>query len=316
MRRTAAVLGFAMMPGLVTPAAFAAGPDPLGPPGMPKFKSAKVSPFTPKVDKKIDAVMKKAAAADKAEIARAKKHQAKTITWPKPGQSTLILPSTGSGKAAPGALPLTLGHPKPAKGKKQPPATSVDVKVLDQKQAAALGVKGVVLTATGPITGGSAQLGINYEAFSSAYGGDWAGRLQVLRLPDCALSNPSAAKCRTRTPVEFTNHRKANRLDAALTFKRVPVRAAQATAPAGERMVLALAAGTKSGNGDYKATPLASSSTWEAGGSSGTFTWSYPLRVPPSAAGPKPNLSISYDSGSVDGRTASTNNQSTVIGEG
>ena len=81
-------------------------------------------------------------------------------------------------------------------------------------------------------------------------------------------------------------------------------------------MVLALAAGTKSGSGDYKATPLASSSTWEAGGSSGTFTWSYPLRVPPSAAGPKPDLSISYDSGSVDGRTASTNNQGTVIGEG
>ena len=72
----------------------------------------------------------------------------------------------------------------------------------------------------------------------------------------------------------------------------------------------------KSGSGDYKATPLAASSTWEAGGSSGSFTWSYPLRVPPAAAGPRPSLSISYDSGSVDGRTASTNNQGTAIGEG
>lgn len=34
------------------------------------------------------------------------------------------------------------------------------------------------------------------------------------------------------------------------------------------------------------------------------------------AAGPAPDLSISYDSGSVDGRTGSTNNQGTSIGEG
>lgn len=81
-------------------------------------------------------------------------------------------------------------------------------------------------------------------------------------------------------------------------------------------MMVALAAGAKSGAGDYKATPLASSSTWEAGGSSGTFTWSYPLRTPPAAAGPAPDLSISYDSGAVDGQTANTNNQGTAVGTG
>ncbi|MET7620495.1 RHS repeat-associated core domain-containing protein [Streptomyces sp. NPDC005408] len=321
MRRLATIIGFAMVPGLLTPIAWAADPDPLGPSALPKFKSVKVSPFIAKADKRTAAVLKKAAAADKAEIARAKKDRAKTVTWPSAGQSTLTLPTSGAAKAAPGTLPVTLGHPKPAKGKskskRQPPvAGSVVVNTLDQKQATALGVKGVVLTATGPHTGGSAELGINYQAFASAYGGDWAGRLQVLRLPGCALTTPTLAKCRTRTPLEFTNKRKNNRLEAPLAFKPAAVSSGQPTARVGETMVLALAAGTKSGAGDYKATPLAASSTWEAGGSSGTFTWSYPLRVPPSAAGPKPDLSISYDSGSVDGRTASTNNQGTVIGEG
>ncbi|MEU5638006.1 polymorphic toxin-type HINT domain-containing protein [Streptomyces milbemycinicus] len=192
-------------------------------------------------------------------------------------------------------------------GKKERIAETVTVKVLGQEAASRLGVKGVVLTATGPTGGGRARLAVDYSAFASAYGGDWAGRLQVVKLPDCALKDPARAHCRSRETVPFTNDRAGRRLETTLSF---------ASAPAGESVVLALAAGTKSGAGDYKATPLASSSTWEAGGSSGSFTWSYPLRTPPAAAGPSPDLSISYDSGSVDGRTASTNNQGTAIGEG
>ncbi|MEW2086894.1 polymorphic toxin-type HINT domain-containing protein [Streptomyces sp. NPDC005283] len=314
---TIAVLS--LIPGLLAPVAFAADVEPLGRPKLKAPRSVEVSPFTAKVNKKTAAARAKAAAARRADIARAKADQNKKVTWPKAGTATLRVPAAGKAKATPGTLPVTLAPPKPAKGKKAPQsAGAVTVNVLDQNKSAALGVKGIVLTVTGPTTGGQAALGINYAAFASAYGGDWAGRLQVLRLPDCALSNPSAAKCRTRTAVEFTNHRRKQDLSTELAFGAAPSTAARSTAArsAGQTMVLALAAGTKSGNGDYKATPLASSSTWEAGGSSGTFTWSYPLRVPPSAAGPKPDLKISYDSGSVDGRTASTNNQGTVIGEG
>ncbi|WP_326647288.1 polymorphic toxin-type HINT domain-containing protein [Streptomyces sp. NBC_01750] len=314
---TIAVLS--LIPGLLAPVAFAADVEPLGKPKLKAPRSVDVSPFTAKVDKKTAAARAKAAAARRADIARAKADQNKKVTWPKAGTATLTVPAAGKAKATPGTLPVTLAPPKPAKGKKAPQsAGAVTVNVLDQNKSAALGVKGIVLTVTGPATGGQAALGINYAAFASAYGGDWAGRLQVLRLPDCALSNPSAAKCRTRTAVEFTNHRRKQDLSTELAFRAAPGTATRSTAArsAGQTMVLALAAGTKSGNGDYKATPLASSSTWEAGGSSGTFTWSYPLRVPPSAAGPKPDLKISYDSGSVDGRTASTNNQGTVIGEG
>ncbi|MCZ2525926.1 RHS repeat-associated core domain-containing protein [Streptomyces sp. HB2AG] len=316
-RRIATAVGFAMVPGLLTPVAFAAPVDPLGKPKLEAPRAAKVSPFTAKVNKEAAAIVAQSAAADRAAAKRARTDQDRTVTWPKGGTAKLTLPQSGKAKADPGSLPVTLAAPRTAKGHKTPRiAGEVKVEVLDQKTAAKLGVKGVVLKVTGPKAGGSARLGIDYSAFASAYGGDWAGRLQILQLPDCALKDPAAAKCRTRKTLAFTNNRGAEQLQTQLAFTALSTTAAKNTAAAGETMMLALAAGTQSGAGDYKATPLAASSTWEAGGSSGTFTWSYPLRTPPAAAGPKPDLGLSYDSGSVDGRTASTNNQGTVVGEG
>ncbi|MEU5611507.1 polymorphic toxin-type HINT domain-containing protein [Streptomyces sparsogenes] len=307
-RRFAVLAGFALVPGLLSPVAFADAPDPLGKPKLKAPRSSPVSPLTKKANDKNARVVKASEAADLTAARRAKADQKRSVSWPRQGQETLTLGAKKTAKAEPGALPVTLTPPTVGKdGKKGHVARTVTVKVLDQKAAGELGVKGVVLTATGPTDGGRARLSVDYSAFASAYGGDWAGRLQVVKLPDCALKDPAEAHCRSRETVPFTNDRTGRRLETTLSF---------ASAPAGQSVVLALAAGTKSGSGDYKATPLAASSTWEAGGSSGSFTWSYPLRTPPAAAGPSPDLSISYDSGSVDGRTASTNNQGTAIGEG
>ncbi|WP_399925102.1 RHS repeat-associated core domain-containing protein [Streptomyces kanamyceticus] len=308
--RIAAVVGFALLPGLITPVAFAADMDPLGRPKLKSPRASEVTPFTAETNKKNAAMVAKSAAADKAAADRARTDQQRTVTWPKGGTATLRMPKSGKVTADPGNLPLTLAAPEAAHSKRPQAADRLTVKVLDRKETEQLGIKGVALTVTGPPGGGKAQLGLAYEAFASAYGGDWAGRLQLLQLPECALDDPAKAPCRARTPMRFSNDRGAQELTAPLSF------APAAKSGAGQTMVLALAAGTKSGAGDYKATPLAASSTWEAGGSSGSFTWSYPLRTPPAAAGPKPDLSISYDSGSVDGRTASTNNQGTAIGEG
>ncbi|SCF61273.1 intein C-terminal splicing region/intein N-terminal splicing region/RHS repeat-associated core domain-containing protein [Streptomyces sp. MnatMP-M17] len=318
-RRMAAVLAFALIPGLLTPVAFASAPDPLGKPELEAPRPAKVSAFTAKANKQAAAQMKKAAEADRAARRRAKTDQSRKVTWPAGGKATLALPAAAAEPvgAAPGSLPVTLTPPAGTKKSKSgtKAAEAVTVEVLDQTAALRLGVKGVVLTVTGPSGGGGAELGIDYSAFASAYGGDWAGRLQVLQLADCALDDPSKAACRKRTTLDFANDRSEERLRTELTFAADAAKAKAAPA-SGQTMVLALAAGTKSGAGDYNATPLAASSTWEAGGSSGTFTWSYPLRTPPAAAGPAPDLSISYDSGAVDGRTASSNNQGTAIGEG
>ncbi|MFF6999998.1 RHS repeat-associated core domain-containing protein, partial [Streptomyces sp. NPDC008313] len=299
-RRLAAAIGFALLPGLLTPVAFASDTDPLGRPDLKAPHATKVSPFTAEVNKKTAAVVKKAAETDRTASARARHDQRTEVTWPKAGTAALAVPAKGAVKAAPGALPVTVT----ASGKGRTP-TSVEIQVLDQKAATALGVKGVVLKVAAAKGSGKTRLGIDYSAFASAYGGDWAGRLQVKRLPDCALDDPSKAECRSREKVGSVNDRAKNSLSVPLSLSAD-----------GAPMMLAVAAGTQSGGGDYKATPLAASSTWEAGGSSGSFTWSYPLRMPPAAAGSQPSLSISYDSGSVDGRTASTNNQGSQVGEG
>ncbi|MFI6940368.1 polymorphic toxin-type HINT domain-containing protein [Streptomyces sp. NPDC050418] len=300
-------LSAAMLPALLTPIASAAGKDPLGRPDLEKPRSVKVSTLTRKANSKAQRAVTAGSAADAASAKRARGDQSRSVTWPGSGSATLRLPEKGKTKAKAGKLPLALERPS---GKKKV-ASEIEVNVLDQKAAKELGVKGVVLTVTGPKGGGSAELGLDYSAFASAYGADWAGRLQVMQLPDCALNDPATTKCRSRVPLEFTNQRGTEEIVAPLEFAP-----AARSASGGDTMVLALAAGTQSASGDLKATPLAASSTWSAGGSSGTFSTSYPLSVPPAAAGPLPELKISYDSGMVDGRTATSNNQGTVLGEG
>ncbi|MGQ0632649.1 MAG: RHS repeat-associated core domain-containing protein [Sporichthyaceae bacterium] len=78
----------------------------------------------------------------------------------------------------------------------------------------------------------------------------------------------------------------------------------------------AVVADAESATGDWGATPLSEVATWSAGGSAGSATWSYPLRVPPVPGGLTPSLSLGYDSASIDGRTSSKNNQPSWIGEG
>jgi RHS repeat-associated protein len=297
------------VPGLLTPVAFAADSDPLGAPRLKAPRAAKVSPWTVKTNKKNAAIVARSDAADREAAQRARAVQQRQVTWPSGGTATLSLSAANTAKARPGALPLTLQPPPPGKNKKRPDtADKVTVKVLGQKAARRLGIRGVALTVSGPKNGGSARLGIDYSAFASAYGGDWAGRLQLVQFPACLLDHAAKGTCRTPRTLRFTNDRRTSTLSSTLAFT------SSTSSP--QPMVLAVTAGTKSGGGDYKATPLASSSTWEAGGSSGSFTWSYPVRVPPAAAGPTPDLSISYDSGSIDGRTATTNNQGSQIGEG
>ncbi|WP_329111804.1 hypothetical protein [Streptomyces sp. NBC_01353] len=189
----------------------------------------------------------------------------------------------------------------------RPAAGTSTVKVLDQNTTRAAGVTGVLFTVAAQQPG-AADVEIDYSTFGSAIGGAWATRLGLVSLPACALTTPQKAECREATPVPSENNTEKQTVTASLT--RVD------TAP----RVMALAAtttgGSDKGAGDYKATPLSSSSSWEAGSSSGAFTWSYPITVPPAAAGPAPSLSLSYESGSIDGRTANTNNQGSLVGEG
>ncbi|MGW3644952.1 ricin-type beta-trefoil lectin domain protein [Streptomyces sp. NPDC000878] len=80
-------------------------------------------------------------------------------------------------------------------------------------------------------------------------------------------------------------------------------------------LVMGTSYGAGSG-GDFGATPISSAGSWSQGGSSGAFTYAYTMAGPQVPAGPSPNVTLSYNSQSSDGRTSSTNNQVSWIGEG
>ncbi|MGW4734655.1 polymorphic toxin-type HINT domain-containing protein [Streptomyces shenzhenensis] len=301
-------MAVAVVGGGVTPVAWAAeGPD-----GLKPLWERQVSKTAAVAGLGAKAAREKAAAVRKkneTQAANAKSEQ--KAVWPRGGEGHLTVGAAGKTSADEvGGLPLVVTAPKARKSAKAPanlPADrSVQVKVLGHQAATALGIKGVLLSAQASQPG-TAEVSVGYGQFASAYGGGWSGRLGLVSLPDCALTTPEKAQCRTTTQVVSANDINARTVTGTVALS--------ATAPT----VLALAATTPgesaSGSGNYAATQLSPSATWEAGGSSGAFTWSYPMTTPP-AVGPSPSLNLSYDSGSVDGKTASTNNQSTQVGEG
>ncbi len=247
------------------------------------------------------------------------------VDWPEPAVATVTVPAPDGAKPAsatgePGGLPIKITTPQ------QPGA--IRVEVLDRATTEQAGVDGVLLSVTRPggaPAGAGVELELDYAGFAHAYGGDWASRLRVNSLPACALTTPDVPACRSSTPLDTRNDLDGERLSArvptppaatALKSKVSARSALSAAASAGAVGLLSVSAGAKGGSGSYAATSLAPSGSWQNSGNTGGFSWSYPLRVPPALAGPSPQLAFGYSSASVDGRTGSTNNQPSVVGEG
>ncbi|WP_420079208.1 polymorphic toxin-type HINT domain-containing protein [Streptomyces sp. JL4002] len=206
------------------------------------------------------------------------------------------------------------------------------VEVKDSAKTRAAGVNGalIALTDTGDMpAGGTVEIGLDITAWAAAASANWASRARLVQLPTCALTTPGAVGCTTRTPVE------ARRDASGRLVAQVRVRggateppswllnaqpgAGSAPAPrvlAPQDVALAVEPGPSSNLGDYSATPLLPSASWQAGSNAGNFTYGYTAEVPSAIAGAAPSVVLGYDSSSVDGRTASTNAQSGLLGEG
>ncbi|MGW3118504.1 RHS repeat-associated core domain-containing protein [Streptomyces sp. NPDC001107] len=317
-------MALAASAGLGVPAAHAAGGG-LGKPALPKQRVDKVQNHPGLGAKKARAQVARAKAANAAQAQRARAQQ--HAVWPHAAAVTGRIPGQGATKLTAGGLPVTVAHGRGTNSA----AGQVQVRVLGQQQAQAAGIKGVLLTAS-VAEPGSAQLSLDYSAFASAYGGGWSGRLRLVQLPACVLTTPQKAACRKQTPLDSHNDfgkqtltakvglgeagSGTGALRASRSMPRASLMAADSTSSATVLAATATSGESASGAGNYAASKLSASSSWEAGGSSGAFTWSYRMATPPAAAGPSPDLSLSYDSGSVDGRTASTNNQGSLVGEG
>ncbi|MFB7500362.1 RHS repeat-associated core domain-containing protein [Streptomyces sp. NPDC056161] len=231
-------------------------------------------------------------------------------SWPAAGSSEASVPAQGAAARHAGDLPVAVSAAKTKKGHRVSAGTKVRVSLPGQTAAQKLGVHGVVFTVRPDqaTLGGSAQVALDYSAFKDAYGGDWAGRLRLVGLPACALTTPQSAACRKQTPLTSTNDAKSRTVSADVALPP-----ASATA---QPVVLAAEASASGGGGSYAATSLAPSGQWSAGSSSGAFSYSYPVSVPDVPGGLVPSVSLDYSSQSVDGRTSSTNAQSSWIGDG
>ncbi|MGW5581407.1 hypothetical protein ACWETD_28620, partial [Micromonospora chokoriensis] len=256
-----------------------------------------------------------------------------TVSWPAAAAGEITVPTTEVGRSTPAATALTAtvdvgglpvsvspapvaqasarstasvedsaGEPGDKSRSAAVPPVKVRVEVLDRNASEKARVDGPVVRvsrADGRSGNGEVRLGLGYAGIAGAYGGDFGARLRLVRLPECALTTPQKSEC-AGVPVPTTNDSAAKIISAA----------------ASTGALFAMTATDSSSQGDYGATKLSPSSEWSVAPSTGGFSWSYPLRTPPVPGANGPGISLAYSSQSVDGRTATTNNQGSWVGEG
>ncbi len=235
--------------------------------------------------------------------ARAAVKSADATRWPKVATAEVDLPGNERGARAKG-LPLkvaTTGKAGPA---------SVRVAVLNRDKARAAGVRAPLMTVArtdGAKTPAPVEVALDYADFAGTYGGGYGSRLRLVQYPSCVLTTPRKKSCATPRPLKGGNDTAKRTLSATL-----PAAADKGAAVT----VFAAVAGSSSDQGDFAATPLQASSQWSVSNSSGVFNWSYPISAPPVPGTLSPAVSLGYNSQSIDGQTATTNNQGSWIGQG
>ncbi|WP_189709042.1 polymorphic toxin-type HINT domain-containing protein [Streptomyces phaeofaciens] len=238
--------------------------------------------------------------------------------WPHQGGAELTVGAADETEA--GGLPVKVGKAKAqAKSKAATTADKVRVDVLDPERAAQLGA-GVLLgveRADGADQAAKVRLTVDYSEFAEGFGGSYASRLQLVQLPACAVvAVPGSKDCPAQPKTLPTvNDVRAGTVSADVTAAPSPADGVS-TMAADATSLVAVAAGPSGAQGTYKATPLAPSASWSVAPSSGGFSWNYPLRSVPTPGGLVPTVGLGYSSQSADGRTATTNNQGSWIGEG
>ena len=264
-----------------------------------------------------------------------------TVTFSAPAGTSKPAAGPSAGSARAGKSPVWVGQPDAAgpAGKapagKAPAAKSqvsrVSVSLASQRAARALGVRGLVLSlrrADGAAAAGRVHVSVSYAKFAQGYGGDYGSRLRLVELPACALTAPTVRACRTQTPAGSLNSARKDWVGADITL---PATATTASAAPGAQansavltsaaqpsgVVLALVAAPSGSAGNFAAEPQSEANTgWVNGASSGAYTSSYPITVPPVPGDFAPTVALSYDSQATSGLTSSTNNQASWVGDG
>jgi RHS repeat-associated protein len=259
-----------------------------------------------------------------------------TVSLTTPSGSPATTASGGSAPAVPAAThavtsPVKAGNlpvwVKPAPPTKTPAnasvpsiPTSVQVTASPRQVATAAGITGFIVSvgrADDAASSGRVSVTVGYGGYANAFGGDWSSRLRLVTMPACVLTTPQKPACRTTTDVPFTRDAKAQTLTTTVSLPGAAPASKTGSNPATPGLVLATeSSAAGGGTGDYTATSLKPAGSWQAGGSSDAFSWSYPITVPPVPGGLEPTVQLSYNSQSVDGLTSTTNNQASWVGDG
>ena len=253
-------------------------------------------------------------------------------------QALTAAPSAGSARA--GNTPVWVGPPDDGTSggttttayTGSSAVSRVQVSMASHATATALGVHGTVFSmsrADGSGAAGQVHVSVSYASFADAYGGGYASRLRLVELPACAITTPQVAACRKQTPVPSgaADNVKTDQVGADVAIPGTSTTSAIVSSgmtltaltepdasPAGG--VFALTAAVAGSTGDWAAEPVSDATEWVNGGSSGAYTDSYPITVPPVPGGLEPKVALNYDSLATDGLTPVTNNQASWVGDG
>ena len=211
---------------------------------------------------------------------------------------------------------------------------AVHVAIASRRVARADGVSGLVFGVSGGA--GRVRVRLDYSRFARNYGGSWASRLRLVELPPCALTTPNVPGCRTPLRLPGSNDG-THSVWATVTLGPVPAGTGPArTVPArpvptqtgsaepqfssqvgvgaAGSVVLATISTPAGEAGNYAATSLNPEGTWSV--NQGSFSYNYPIAVPPSLGGAAPDVTLSYNSQTIDGQTSAQNPQGSQIGDG
>ncbi|MER7832173.1 polymorphic toxin-type HINT domain-containing protein [Streptomyces sp. NPDC095602] len=239
-------------------------------------------------------------------------------TPPSGGTVAVPLDNAGDQLVQAGTLPVRIGQATPVEGEPAPPAPSGtwDVTVESRSTTEAAAVDGAIIKITPPAAGSTpVDVELDYGQFEDLFGHEWSSRLKLTQLPECFLTTPELEECATPVAVPSSNDPATETIRATIDPADGQVQGLS-TQSGGGSAVLAATDSASGAGGTYKATSLSASGSWTAGGSGGGFSWSYPLTLPDTPAGPAPKISLSYSSQSVDGRTSVANGQASWIGDG
>ncbi len=203
--------------------------------------------------------------------AKAVRTEPARVAWPTAGAVTVDVTAGGSAKA--GTLPVRVS---PAAGASTR-AAAPDLVEVAVRERTADGLLLAVRLGDGKAGRAPVTLTVDYSAFRDAYGGDWASRLSLAGVDG------------TATVADVRNDPAAGTVSARVSAD-----------PAGG--VISLAAPPAGSTGDYKATSLSASGTWQVATQGGGFSWRYGMAVPPVPGGLEPEVEAAYSSSAVDGR--------------